>query len=165
MKCCPTRDDVNAVAGMLVEVLTGPKWSGDGSLPHDGLAPYRKNTNTGLVESACLPDAVGILIISLLSILLSGRAMTVATITLSSKGQIVIPKDIRDELHWEPGLELTIETTESGVLLKSKPMGKKLRLEDLRGFLKYGGPSIPTEELCKPPDYSADWEESEKRSR
>lgn len=91
--------------------------------------------------------------------------MSIATITLSSKGQVVIPKEIRDELHWEPGLELTIETTESGVFLKSRPVAKKLRLEDLRGFLKYDGPPISTEELCKPVDYSADWEESEKRSR
>lgn len=91
--------------------------------------------------------------------------MSIATITLSSKGQVVIPKEIRDELHWEPGHELTIETTKSGVLLKSRPTGKKLRLEDLRGFLKYDGPPISTEELCKPVDYSADWEESEKRSR
>ena len=76
--------------------------------------------------------------------------MSFATITLSSKGQVVIPKEIRDELHWESGQELTIETTESGVLLKSRPTIKKLRLEDLRGFLKYDGPPISTEELCKP---------------
>lgn len=82
--------------------------------------------------------------------------MSVATVTLSSKGQLVIPKEIRDELHWEPGMELTIGTTESGVLLKSKLVGKELRLEDLRGFLKYDGPPISTEELCKPADYSAD---------
>ena len=50
--------------------------------------------------------------------------MSIATITLSSKGQVVIPKEIRDELHWESGQELTIETTESGVLLKSRPSKK-----------------------------------------
>jgi len=91
--------------------------------------------------------------------------MSITTITLSRKGQVVIPKEIRDAFHWEAGHELTIETTESGVLLKSKPTSKKLRLEDLRGFLKYDGPPISTEELCKPVEYGADWEESEKRSR
>lgn len=29
--------------------------------------------------------------------------MSVITIKLSSKGQIVIPKEIRDELHWQAG--------------------------------------------------------------
>jgi AbrB family looped-hinge helix DNA binding protein len=57
--------------------------------------------------------------------------MTIATATLSSKGQVVIPKSIRDQLHWESGHELIIETTDSGVLLKSKPAdfskGEKFR--------------------------------------
>jgi len=91
--------------------------------------------------------------------------MAITTITVSSKGQVVIPKEIRDELHWGTGQELTIETTESGLLLKSRPNEKKVRLEDLRGFLKYDGPAISTESLCKPIEYTDDWEESEKRSR
>jgi len=91
--------------------------------------------------------------------------MTIATATLSSKGQVVIPKSIRDQLHWESGHELIIETTDSGVLLKAKPTGKTLRLEDLRGFLKVDGPPVPIEELCKPVEYGTDWEESERRSR
>lgn len=91
--------------------------------------------------------------------------MSTATLTLSNTGQIAIPKEIRDELHWEPGLELTLETTDSGVLLKSKAKERRLRLEDLRGFLKCDGPPISNEELCKAVDYTADWEESEKRSR
>ena len=91
--------------------------------------------------------------------------MSIATITLSNTGQIVIPKAMCDELYWTPGLELTIETTESGVLLKSKATEKKLRLEDLRGFLKYDGPPLSTEELCQTVNYRADWEVSEKHSR
>jgi AbrB family looped-hinge helix DNA binding protein len=91
--------------------------------------------------------------------------MSITTLTLSSKGQVVIPKEIRDQLHWEAGHELTIETTEYGVLLKSRPKEKKIRLEDLRGFLKYEGRPIPIEELCKPVEYRSDWEESEKHSR
>jgi bifunctional DNA-binding transcriptional regulator/antitoxin component of YhaV-PrlF toxin-antitoxin module len=37
--------------------------------------------------------------------------MAITTITKSSKGQVVILKEIRDELHWYTGHELTIETT------------------------------------------------------
>lgn len=91
--------------------------------------------------------------------------MAIANITLSSKGQVVIPKEIRDQLHWTAGHELSIETTESGVLLKSRPQKKALRLEELRGFLKSAGGPLATDELCKPVDYSADWAAAEKHSR
>jgi looped-hinge helix DNA binding domain, AbrB family len=47
--------------------------------------------------------------------------MSVATIKLSSKGQIVIPKEIRDELHWQAGTQLTLVSSLSGVTLKTAP--------------------------------------------
>jgi len=68
--------------------------------------------------------------------------MSISTTALSSNGQINIPIEILNELHWEAGHQLSIETTEAGVLLKSIPKKKKLRLEDLRGFLKYDGPPV-----------------------
>ena len=91
--------------------------------------------------------------------------MTITTATLSSKGYVLIPKSIRDQLHWESGHELIMEATDTGVLLKAKPKGKTLRLEDLRGFLQADGPPVPIEELCKPVEYGAEWEASERRSR
>lgn len=92
--------------------------------------------------------------------------MTVSMTKLSSKGQVVIPKEVRDALHWEPGHELQILVTESGVLLSSPPQAKKGRnLADLIGMLRHDGPPLPIDELCRPVDYSADWEESERRSR
>ena len=47
--------------------------------------------------------------------------MSVITIKLSSKGQIVIPKEIRDELHWQTGTQLSLVTTVSGVSLRAMP--------------------------------------------
>lgn len=91
--------------------------------------------------------------------------MSIATITLSSKGQVVIPKEIRDELHWEAGTELTLVSSAHGVTLKAVPKKSGRNLADLIGMLKYDGPPISTEELCQPVDCSADWDESEKRSR
>ena len=88
-----------------------------------------------------------------------------STVTLSTTGQVVIPKEIRDALHWEVGAELTLTAVSNGILLKATPKKRGKRLEDLRGMLQHDGPPIPIEELCKPVDYSADWEESEKRSR
>ena len=88
-----------------------------------------------------------------------------STVTLSTTGQVVIPKEIRDALHWETGVELTLTAVGNGILLKATPKKRGKRLEDLRGMLKHDGAPISIEELCKPVDYRADWEESEKRSR
>ena len=91
--------------------------------------------------------------------------MFIATITLSSKGQVVIPKEIRDELHWNAGTRITLISNASGITLKAVPKKTGRKLEDLIGMLKHDGPPLSTEDLCKPVDYSADWEASEKRSR
>jgi len=91
--------------------------------------------------------------------------MSVATIKLSSKGQIVIPKEIRDELHWQAGTQLTLVSSLSGITLKTAPKKTRGNLGDLIGMLQHNGPPIPVEALCRPVDYSDDWEESEQRSQ
>ena len=78
--------------------------------------------------------------------------MTVMTITLSSKGQVVIPKEVRDELHWEAGTTLTLVASGSSVILKASPRKAGRNLADLIGMLKHDGPPLSTEELCKPVD-------------
>lgn len=37
---------------------------------------------------------------------------------LSNKGQVVIPKHVREAHGWEPGLELVVEGTSDGIMLK-----------------------------------------------
>jgi AbrB family looped-hinge helix DNA binding protein len=91
--------------------------------------------------------------------------MSVATLKLSSKGQIVIPKEIRDELHWQAGTQLTLVSSVSGVTLKTAPKKTGGNLGDLIGMLRYDGPPISVEALCRPVDYRDDWEESERRSQ
>ena len=91
--------------------------------------------------------------------------MSTATITLSSKGQVVIPKEIRDELHWHPGTQITLVSSASGVTLKALPMKTGRKFSDLIGRLKHEGPPLSTDELCAPVDYSADWDSSADPSR
>ena len=77
----------------------------------------------------------------------------------------MIPKEIRNELHWEAGTELTLISSPSGVTIKVLPKKSGGNLVDLIGMLQHDGPPLATEDLCRPVDYSTDWEESEKRSR
>ncbi|THF56244.1 AbrB/MazE/SpoVT family DNA-binding domain-containing protein [Pseudothauera rhizosphaerae] len=82
--------------------------------------------------------------------------MPTATTTLSSKGQIVIPKEIREALHWEAGTQLTLVSSASGVTLKAIPKKTGRRFADLIGSLKHDGPPLSTEALCQPVEYGAD---------
>ena len=49
-----------------------------------------------------------------------------AQTTVSTKGQIVLPKAIRDKRRWKAGMRLTVEERSDGVLLK--PVDKKKKL-------------------------------------
>ena len=40
------------------------------------------------------------------------------TTTVSTKGQVILPKAIRQRRHWDTGTELEVEDTEDGVLLR-----------------------------------------------
>ncbi len=79
--------------------------------------------------------------------------MLASDVKLSSKGQIVIPKTIRDSLHWETGIELTLIASENGVILQTKQKQTKQDITVLRGMLQNSSPSLSIEELCQPVDY------------
>jgi len=44
--------------------------------------------------------------------------MSDLTTTVSTKGQVILPKIIRDQLSWDAGTRLVVEHTADGVLLK-----------------------------------------------
>jgi AbrB family looped-hinge helix DNA binding protein len=43
------------------------------------------------------------------------------TTTLSGKGQIVIPKSLRESRRWRPGTRFIVEEITFGILLKTQP--------------------------------------------
>lgn len=61
------------------------------------------------------------------------------TSRLSTKGQIIVPKSIRDEHAWTPGTELAFEETSEGVLLRPISAFPPSTLEQVLGCLNYTG--------------------------
>jgi len=58
---------------------------------------------------------------------------------LSSKGQLIIPKHVRDAHCWDTGQELEVVDTKDGVLLVSRNPFPATSLEDLKQLSKYTG--------------------------
>ena len=69
------------------------------------------------------------------------------TTTVSTKGQVILPKAIRQARRWEAGTRLTVENTPEGVLLKPEPVFAETRLEDVFGCLAYRGAPKTLEEM------------------
>ena len=61
------------------------------------------------------------------------------TTTISTKGQVILPKAIRRALRWEAGMRLVVENTLDGVLLKPMPIFVETRPEDVFGRLACNG--------------------------
>lgn len=58
---------------------------------------------------------------------------------LSSTGQVIIPKALRDAHRWEAGQELIAIDMGDGILLKPKSPFEETTLENVAGCLKYRG--------------------------
>lgn len=68
--------------------------------------------------------------------------------TVSSKGQVVLPKPLREELGWLSGAKLElIREGDSLVIRRAERFFPETRLEDVAGSLKYNGPTISIGEM------------------
>lgn len=65
------------------------------------------------------------------------------TVKLSSKGQIVIPKAMRDDMHLPPGTEFVISMTATGLTLTPKTLFPKASVREVRGSLARRGCTLP----------------------
>lgn len=83
------------------------------------------------------------------------------TTRLSSKGQIILPKAVRDEHHWGPGTDFSVEDTGDGVLLRPIKTGQPTMLADLIGSLSVKGGARSIEEM----DSAIDAELRDRRDR
>ncbi|MBV9585314.1 MAG: AbrB/MazE/SpoVT family DNA-binding domain-containing protein [Alphaproteobacteria bacterium] len=69
------------------------------------------------------------------------------TTTVSTKGQVILPKAIRERRKWSAGTRLLVEETTDGVLLKPAPVFRPTRHQDVAGMLAYTGPAKTIEEM------------------
>jgi len=70
-----------------------------------------------------------------------------STTTVSTKGQVILPKAIREQRRWLPGTRLVVEDTEDGVLLRAEPRLAPTRPKDVFGSLKFKGPAKSIAEM------------------
>jgi AbrB family looped-hinge helix DNA binding protein len=77
-----------------------------------------------------------------------GMVTSSLTTTVSTKGQVILPKAIRDHLHWEAGARLAVEYTADGVLLKrlTSDFAPTLPVA-VFGCLSYSGKSKTVEQM------------------
>mgnify|MGYP001562483043 CR=1 FL=1 len=69
-------------------------------------------------------------------------------VRLSTKGQLVIPKDMRERHGWTAGAELVLEDLGERVLLRQWQDVPATRLEDLIGCTGYKGPAKSLAEMA-----------------
>ncbi|HIJ38058.1 MAG TPA: AbrB/MazE/SpoVT family DNA-binding domain-containing protein [Rhodospirillaceae bacterium] len=67
--------------------------------------------------------------------------------TLSTKGQVILPKAIRELRHWKAGTRLVVEDTAEGVLLKLAPAFAPTLPKDVFASLPYKGVPKTLEEM------------------
>ena len=61
------------------------------------------------------------------------------TTKLSSKGQVTLPRSVRDNHNWPPGTEFAVEAVGGGVLLRPLKPFKPTTLQDVIGSTGYTG--------------------------
>lgn len=70
-----------------------------------------------------------------------------ATTTVSTKGQVILPKAIRDARQWAPGTSLVVEDTGEGVLLKPAPLFASTKSKDVYACLAHKGAAKTLKEM------------------
>jgi AbrB family looped-hinge helix DNA binding protein len=69
------------------------------------------------------------------------------TTVVSTKGQVILPKAVRQSQNWPPGTRLIVEETYDGVLLRPEPVLQPTAVEEVSGILKWDGPAFTVEEM------------------
>ena len=82
------------------------------------------------------------------------------TTVISTKGQVILPKAIRDQRHWPAGTRLTVEDTPDGVLLKATPAFPETAINAVFGSMRHAGPALSLDDM-----HAAIAQEAKRRAR
>lgn len=75
------------------------------------------------------------------------KSSTQSATRLSTKGQLIIPKEIRDRHGWTTGTDLIVEDLGDSIVLRRADELPETTLEDLVGCTGYKGPTRSLEEM------------------
>lgn len=67
--------------------------------------------------------------------------------TVSTKGQVILPRAIRQRRDWDAGTRLIVEETAEGVLLRQVPAFAPTRPEDVFALLPHRGDPKSIEDM------------------
>lgn len=66
---------------------------------------------------------------------------------VSTKGQVILPKAVRERRQWNAGMELVVEETAEGVLLKPASVFARTKPQEVFGSLPFSGRPKTIEEM------------------
>jgi AbrB family looped-hinge helix DNA binding protein len=69
------------------------------------------------------------------------------TTKVSSKGQVVLPKAVREDYDWPAGTDLAIERGPGYVKLRRNHGIRPTTIDEVAGMLKYDGPPVSLENM------------------
>lgn len=69
------------------------------------------------------------------------------TTIVSTKGQVILPKAIREKRLWAAGTKLIVENTPEGILLKAAPVFAPSSLDTVFGSLRSDRPALSIDDM------------------
>jgi AbrB family looped-hinge helix DNA binding protein len=69
------------------------------------------------------------------------------TTIISTKGQVILPKAIRERRRWTQGTRLSVEETPEGVLLRATTLFPETAIDAVFGSLSHDGPALSLEDM------------------
>lgn len=73
--------------------------------------------------------------------------VAVSKTILSTKGQIVVPKVMRDQMRWQAGTRLVLKRTPEGILIAPEQAERVYTVNDIIGILRNDGPLVTIEQM------------------